>query len=168
MEKTTFITSRERESRCCAWTWNSSNVKRSITRATVVRLNNCVGWPFLIWRSSFRGFTLLVAHLSCHHCHFDRECYIIRGVSNVRGCWLDEMMMMMMMMIDVLRPLLCRWQAKWTERPPKVMKQSQRWNTLQICPRRDSNSGGRDLWSMGLPTRPWRRPIDRVREWMRR
>jgi hypothetical protein len=30
------------------------------------------------------------------------------------------------MMIDVLRPLLCIWQAKWAERPPKVMKRSQR------------------------------------------
>ena len=26
------------------------------------------------------------------------------------------------MMIDVLRPLLCTWQAKWAERPPKVMR----------------------------------------------
>ena len=31
----------------------------------------------------------------------------------------------MMMMIDVLRPLLCIWQAKWAERPPRVMKQSE-------------------------------------------
>ena len=30
------------------------------------------------------------------------------------------------MMIDVLRSLLCTWQAKWTGRPPKVMKLSQR------------------------------------------
>ena len=35
---------------------------------------------------------------------------------------------------------------------------SQRWNTLQICPRRESNSGGSDLWSNALPTRPWRHP----------
>jgi len=30
----------------------------------------------------------------------------------------------MMMMIDVLRPLLCTWLAKWAEQPPKVMKRS--------------------------------------------
>ena len=41
---------------------------------------------------------------------------------------------------------LCRRFAKWAERPPKVMKRSQRWNNLQICPRRDSISGGSDLW----------------------
>ena len=41
------------------------------------------------------------------------------------------------MMIDVLRPLLYTWYAKWAERPPKVMKRSQRRNNLQICPRRD-------------------------------
>ena len=63
-----------------------------------------------------------------------------------------------MMMIDVLRPLLCRWQAKWADRPLKVMKRCQRWNTLQICPRQDSNWGGSDLWSKALPTRPWRWP----------
>ena len=33
---------------------------------------------------------------------------------------------------------------------PMVMKWSQRWNTLQICPRRDSNTGGSDLWSSNL------------------
>ena len=32
----------------------------------------------------------------------------------------------MMMMTDVLRPPLCTWKAKWTERPPTVMKRSQR------------------------------------------
>jgi len=47
---------------------------------------------------------------------------------------------MMIMMIDVLHPLLCTWEAKWAKRPPKVMKRGQRWNTLQICPRWDSNS----------------------------
>jgi len=31
------------------------------------------------------------------------------------------------------------------------MKRSQGWNALQICPRRDSNSGGSDLWSNTLP-----------------
>ena len=31
------------------------------------------------------------------------------------------------------------------------MKRSQRWNTLQICPRRDSNTGGDALWSNTLP-----------------
>jgi len=48
------------------------------------------------------------------------------------------MMMMMMNPIDALRPLLCTWQAKWTKWPPKVITRSQRWNILQICPRRDS------------------------------
>ena len=32
--------------------------------------------------------------------------------------------------VDVLRPLLCTRWAKWTERPPKVMRQSKRRNTL--------------------------------------
>ena len=68
------------------------------------------------------------------------------------------MMMTMMMMIDVLRPRLCTWQAKWAERPPKVMRRSRRWNTLQIHPRRDSNSGGSELWSSALPAGPRRRP----------
>jgi len=39
------------------------------------------------------------------------------------------------------------------------MKQSQRWNTFQMCPCQYSNSGGSDLWSNLLPTRPWKRPI---------
>jgi len=39
-----------------------------------------------------------------------------------------------------------------------VHKRSQRWNALQICRRRDSNSGGSDLCSNALPTRPRRRP----------
>ena len=55
------------------------------------------------------------------------------------------------MMIDVLRPVLCTWLAKWAERPLEVMKRSQRWNNLQICPRRDSNTGGSDQWSNTLP-----------------
>jgi len=46
------------------------------------------------------------------------------------------------MMIYLLRPLLCTRKAKWAERPPKVMKRSQKWNTLHIYPRRDSNSCG--------------------------
>jgi len=50
------------------------------------------------------------------------------------------------MVIDVLQLLLCTWQAKWADRPPKVMKRSQRWNNHQICPHRDSKTGGRDLW----------------------
>jgi len=36
------------------------------------------------------------------------------------------------------------------------MKPSQRWNTLQICPSRGSNSGGSDMWSNALPVRLWR------------
>ena len=55
------------------------------------------------------------------------------------------------LMVDVLRPLLCTWQAKSAERPPKVMKRSQRRNTIQISPRQDSNSSGSDLWSNALP-----------------
>ena len=57
----------------------------------------------------------------------------------------------MMMMIDVLRPRLCTRYAKWAERPPKLMRRSERRNNLQICPRRDSNTGGSDLWSNTLP-----------------
>ena len=57
----------------------------------------------------------------------------------------------MMKMIGVLPLLLCQWQAKWAELPPKAMKQSQRWNDLQILPRRDSNAGGSDLWSNTPP-----------------
>ena len=67
--------------------------------------------------------------------------------------------LMMMLMIDVLRPLLHTWYAKWTERPPNVMKWSKIWITLQMCPRRDSNSGGSDMWSSALPIRPRRRPL---------
>ena len=37
------------------------------------------------------------------------------------------------------------------------MKRSQRWNTLLICPCRDWHSGGSDVWSNILPTRPRRR-----------
>ena len=37
------------------------------------------------------------------------------------------------------------------ERPPKVTRRSERRNNLQICPRRDSNTGGSDLWSSTLP-----------------
>jgi len=49
--------------------------------------------------------------------------------------------------------------AKWAERPPNVMKLSQRWNTLQICPCQDSNSGGSD------PMDGWiDRSINRKRE----
>jgi len=51
--------------------------------------------------------------------------------------------------------------AQWAERPPTVMKRSQRWNSLQLFPRWDSNSGGSDLWSNALPTRPRRRPSTR-------
>ena len=31
------------------------------------------------------------------------------------------------------------------------MRRSERRNNLQICPRRDSNTGGSDLWSNTLP-----------------
>jgi len=65
-----------------------------------------------------------------------------------------------LMMIDVLRPLFSTWWAKCAEWPPKVMKRSQRWNNLQICPRQGSNMGGSDLWSNTLPLdpRPLRHP----------
>ena len=53
--------------------------------------------------------------------------------------------------IDVLRPLLCTRQAKWAEQPPNVMRRSQRRNNLQLCPPRDSNTGGSDLQSNTLP-----------------
>ena len=53
-------------------------------------------------------------------------------------------------MIDVYGHL---WEAKWAELSPKAMKRSQRWNTLQLCSHRDSNSAG-SLWSNALPTRP--------------
>ena len=36
------------------------------------------------------------------------------------------------------------------------MKRSHRWNTFQICPHWDSNSGGSDLRTNALPVRPWR------------
>ena len=58
----------------------------------------------------------------------------------------------MMMMIDVLRPIVCTWQAKWAERPPKIMRQCQRRNDLQMCPRRDSNTGGSDLCKLEYDT----------------
>ena len=53
-------------------------------------------------------------------------------------------------MIDVLRPLLCTCQAKWADRLPEAMKRSQRRTNFQICPARESNSGGSDLWSNAL------------------
>ena len=53
--------------------------------------------------------------------------------------------------IDVLWPRLGTRQAKWAERPPKVMQRSKRLNKLQICPRRDSNTGGSDMWSNTPP-----------------
>ena len=40
-----------------------------------------------------------------------------------------------------------------------MTNRSQRWNILQICPRRDSNSGGSDLWANALLVRPRRRPV---------
>jgi len=60
---------------------------------------------------------------------------------------------MKMMPIDVLRPPLCTVYVKWVERPRNVTKRCQRWNTLRIWPRRDSNSGGSDLWPNALPIR---------------
>jgi len=39
------------------------------------------------------------------------------------------------------------------------MKRNQRWNILQIYPRRDSNTGGSDMWYNALPPRPGRRPL---------
>ena len=60
---------------------------------------------------------------------------------------LEFRLMMMMRMIGIVRPLLCTWD----EPPLNVMKRSQRWNTLKICPRGDSNSGSSDLWSNTLP-----------------
>ena len=53
----------------------------------------------------------------------------------------------MMKLIDALWPLFCTRLAKWVKRPPKVMKWSQKLNTLQIRPDWDSNSGGSGLWS---------------------
>ncbi|KAK2153102.1 hypothetical protein LSH36_307g02018 [Paralvinella palmiformis] len=38
------------------------------------------------------------------------------------------------------------------------MKQSKSRNTFQICPCRDSNSGGGDQWANALPTKPRRHP----------
>ena len=61
------------------------------------------------------------------------------------------------LMIGDLRPRLYTWWAKWAERPPTVMKRNRRWTTLQICSRRDSNSGGSDPWYNALPIRPRRR-----------
>ncbi|KAK2161092.1 hypothetical protein LSH36_121g02023 [Paralvinella palmiformis] len=46
------------------------------------------------------------------------------------------------------------------------MRRCQRRNTLQICPRRDSNSGGSDLWSNALPTRPWKRASNMMQQQM--
>ena len=45
------------------------------------------------------------------------------------------------------------------ERPPNVMKRSQRWNTLRIYPAEVRNSVGSDLYSNTLPVRPGRRTI---------
>ena len=56
----------------------------------------------------------------------------------------------------------------FTEQPAKVMKRSQRWNTLQICPHRGSNSGGSDMWSKNLPVRsevPFPKVMRRSQRW---
>ena len=53
------------------------------------------------------------------------------------------------MKIGVLRPLLCTRWAKWAEQHSKVMKRTERWSTLQVWSRRDSNTG--DLWSNTMP-----------------
>ena len=42
---------------------------------------------------------------------------------------------------------------------PTSVHKGQRWNTLLICPHRDKNSGGNDLWSNALPVTPWRCPF---------
>ena len=46
------------------------------------------------------------------------------------------------------------------------MKWSRRWNTLQIYPRHDLNSGGSDLWSNMLLTRPRRHPHTMREQWV--
>ena len=91
------------------------------------------GYYASIWGKELRIITTWHTHTHTH----THSCIIKLIETGIQ--WL-------MMMIDVLRPLFCTWQAKWAERPPKVMQLSQRWNTLQICPCRDSNSGGSDLW----------------------
>ena len=53
-------------------------------------------------------------------------------------------------MIIGLRLILCTMKVKWADWHRKAMKQIQRWNTLQICPRRDSKRGGSELWSNTL------------------
>ena len=45
------------------------------------------------------------------------------------------------------------------------MKWSQRWNNLQICPHRDSNTGGSDLWAHTLPLDHWCKIIRSILNW---
>ena len=83
----------------------------------------------------------------------DKNNYIIK--ENITRYQLSRLQIFSQMTMEVITdnwPLLCTWQANWAERPPKAMEWSERWNTLQICRRRDSNSGGSDLWSSALPT----------------
>ena len=40
--------------------------------------------------------------------------------------------------------------SKWAEQSSKVMRQNERWNTLQTYPCQDVNSGGWDLWTIAL------------------
>jgi len=44
------------------------------------------------------------------------------------------------------------------------MNWSVRWNNLHICSRRDSNSGGGDLWSKALPIIQRKRPVKTWKE----
>jgi len=46
---------------------------------------------------------------------------------------------------------LCTRLAKWVERPPNVMRQSERWNSLQTRSCRYLNSGGWEIWPTALP-----------------
>ena len=82
--------------------------------------------------------------------------------SSIFRCYLLLLLKMLMMTYRLLfhGHFLCTRWAKWAERPPKVTKRSERWNNLQICPRRDSNSGGSDLWSNAPTVRPRRRPFN--------
>ena len=60
--------------------------------------------------------------------------------------------------------VLSTWSVKWTDWPPKVMKQIQKWNTSDM-PMPRFELGGCDLWSNVLPTIAWRRPWYLHRLW---
>ena len=126
-------------------------------KRTLIVLIACIGDTIqIIYRCHLCTYPgIWLNYIKWAKCKFSLSIDLIIGSVN---SMIVPIMHLLMMVIDVLQPLLCPWYAKCAKRLPKVMKRSQIWNTLQVYPRRDSNSNGSDLWSNAPPTRPRRRP----------